>query len=159
MEKKKTKKEKLKLIQELANKLLELVGSSAKAVVSEDEENDAFLVDIQTENEAGLLIGNRGRTLNSIQTALGIIVRRQTGEWERIIVNVADWRERETQRLEELANQVADRAKTTRQPQSLYNLTPSQRRIIHLALADNPEVKTESQGEGKERFLVVSPKE
>lgn len=159
MEKKKTKKEKLKLIQELANKLLELVGSSAKAVVSEDEENDAFLVDIQTENEAGLLIGNRGRTLNSIQTALGIIVRRQTGEWERIIVNVADWRERETQRLEELANQVADRAKITRQPQSLYNLTPSQRRIIHLALADNPEVKTESQGEGKERFLVVSPKE
>jgi len=157
----KTEKEKesaVKLVKELVEQLLTLMGSRAKPAVKEDKENDALVVDIQTEEEAGLLIGNRGRTLSHIQTVLGMMVRQKTGSWKRIIVNVADWREREERRLNELALQTAERVKVTGEPQPLYNLTPSQRRVIHLALAGNSEIQTESHGEGGERYLLVSPK-
>lgn len=152
------KKDNVKLVRGMANQLLDLLGTKAKAKVSEDKENEAVKVDIETEEEAGLLIGNRGETLTSIQSVLGSMVRTETGEWQRIVVNVADWREREEKRLRELAKQTAERAKATGEPQPLYNLTPTQRRIVHLELAEDAEIETESQGEGRERFLVVKPK-
>lgn len=153
------KKDKLAMVEEMANKLLELMGTNAKAQVAEDKENQAVSVDIQTQDEVGLLIGNRGRTLNAIQRMLGMMYRQETGEWQRILVNIADWREKEKGRLEQLARQIAERAKSTGEPQSLYNLTSPERRIIHLVLADDKEVKTESHDEGKDRYLVVHPSE
>jgi spoIIIJ-associated protein len=150
--------DKISVVKEMAEELLRLMGIIATPTVSEDKENDAIIVDIETEEEAGLLIGTRGETLNSLQAVLGMMFRQKTGEWQRIIVNVADWRERQEDRLNELAIQAAERAKTTSDPQPLYNLTSAERRIIHLALADDEDVETESQGEGQERYLVVNPK-
>ena len=115
------------------------------------------MVDIDAKEETGLLIGRRGETLNSIQTILGIMARQKTGEWARIIVNVGDWREKQESHLKELADQAALRAKETGQPQPIYNLSASQRRVIHLALAEDPEVETISEGEGEERYLIVKP--
>ncbi len=156
---KKTKKEenKIILIEELANELINLIGAKAKIKVWEDKENEAFRVDIETE-EVGLLIGHHGETLNSIQTILGMIFRQKTGEWTRIIVNVGDWREKQEEYLKHLAEQTAARVKETGQEQPLYNLSPSQRRIIHLTLSSDPSLETESIGEGRERYLVVRPK-
>lgn len=161
---KKTKKAKngekveTKLVQDLANRLLELMSTQAVAEVGIDEENDAVTVNVKSEDEAGLLIGNRGATLNSLQIILGMMLQRQLGEWKRIMVNVADWREREKERLVQLAQQAAERAKSTGQSQSLYNLSSSQRRIVHLSLSENKYIETESVGEGRDRYLVVSPK-
>lgn len=156
--KKDTKLDKVSVIREMAEELLALMGVSVKPAVSEDKKNEAIVVDIETEEEAGLLIGTRGETLNSIQVILGMMFRQKTGEWQRIIVNVADWRERQEVRLNELAIQVAERAKSSGSPQPLYNLNASERRIIHMALADDKNVETESHGEGRERYLVVNPK-
>jgi len=153
----KVEKDKIALIEETTNELLSLMGTNAKAKVSEDKENEAFRIDIETE-EVGLLIGHHGETLNSIQTILGMIFRQKTGEWTRIIVNVGDWREKQEEYLKHLAEQTAARVKETGQEQSLYNLTPGQRRIIHLTLSSDPELETESIGEGRERYLVVKPK-
>jgi spoIIIJ-associated protein len=145
-------------IEEKVNKLLELMGTKAKATVSEDKENEAFVVDIETEEERGLLIGHHGETINAIQAALGMMVRQEEGEWKRIIVNVGDWRERQEEQLIKLASEVAERAKQTGEPQPLYNLTPAQRRVVHLELSKDTEVTSESTGEGSERYLVVKPK-
>lgn len=156
---KKTKKvNKVKLVSEIADELLKLMGTKATSKVSEDKDADALVVDIETDEEAGLLIGNRGETLNSIQAVIGMIYRQRTNEWIRIIVNVADWRERQTERLKELALQAAKRAKETGEPQTLYNLSPAQRRIVHLILAEEKDTQTESQGEGRGRYLIVSTK-
>lgn len=144
-------------IDKAANELLALMGTQAKAAVAEDKENEAIRVDIATEDETGLLIGRHGETLAAIETALGMMLRQSTGEWQRIIVNVGDWRERQEEHLKEIADQAAQRAVTTGEPQPIYNLTPAQRRVIHLALADSKEVETESEGEGVERYLVVKP--
>lgn len=148
----------LKVLEVIAKKLLELVGSSAKIEIDEDAENESFTVNLKTEEEAGLLIGNRGRTLDAFQTILGLMLMKKTGNWKRVLVNVADWREKETARLEELAQTTAERAKETGEEQPLYNLSSSQRRIIHMALSEDEAIATESRGEGKERYLVVAPK-
>jgi spoIIIJ-associated protein len=154
--KKKDNPSKVDLVKETTDKTLELMGMKAKASVSEDSENEAIRVEIDAKDEAGLLIGNRGRTLQSIQLLVGIIVRNKMGDWVRVIVNVSDWREKEEERLKKLALQVAERAKETGDPQNLYNLSSSQRRIIHLALSDDSLISTESVGEGKDRCLVIS---
>ena len=75
-----------------------------------------------------------------------------------IVVDVSNWREKEEERLISLATITAQRAKDTGEVQYLYNLTPAQRRVIHLTLSENPGVSTESQGEGKDRYLAITPK-
>lgn len=152
-------KEEIKTVEKLTNKLLSLMGISAKAEVEEDTENEAVLVDIQTEDEAGLLIGNRGETIRSLQAILGMMYKQKTGEWQRIVVNVADWREKQENRLRDLAMQAADTARNTGEPQPLYNLNPSQRRTVHMILAEEDGVITQSYGEGEDRYLVVEIKE
>lgn len=151
------KKDKTLLVKEIAKELLELMGTKATPKVSEDKDTESVIVDIETEEEAGLLIGSRGDTLNSLQTIIGMIFRSRYGEWQRIIVNISDWREKQEERLKDLAIQSAKRAKETKEPQNLYNLSPSQRRIVHLTLSEDKKIETESAGEGRERYLIVKP--
>ena len=157
----KTKKEnsKLETVLELANQLLSQMGVSAKAEGTFDEEGNAVSLNIKTESEAGLLIGKRGETLLSLQTVLSLMVKTKLGEWVRIVVNVADWREKEENYLKEMATSSAHRVKQTGEPQALYHLNSGQRRIIHMFLSEDPEVTTESVGEGEERYLLIKPKE
>lgn len=151
-------KDKVPAVQDLASKLLELMGTKAKVYAWEDKENEAVRVDIETDTETGLLIGRHGETLEAIQMILGMMMRQKTDDWTRIVVNVGDWREKQEENLKELAEQAAERAKETGEPQTLYNLTASQRRIIHLKLAEEKDVETESAGEGRERYLIIKPK-
>lgn len=148
----------IEFLDRTSNELLSLMGTKAKATVSEDKENDVLLVNVETADETGLLIGRHGDTLNSIQTILGMMLRQERGEWRRVVVNIGDWREKQESYLNDLAMQAAAKAKETGEPQPLYNLTPAQRRVVHLALSEDPEVETESQGEDSERFLLVRPK-
>jgi len=146
-------------VEKLASKTLKLMGSEAKIVVSHDKKNDAVLVNIKSDEERGLLIGKRGETISAIQYLLSIMVTQELGGWIRVLVNIADWRERQEDTLKDLAIQTAERALETNSSQNLYNLTPAQRRIIHLELSTNSKIETTSEGEGQDRYLKVSPKE
>ena len=130
----------------------------AKAAVEVLEKEDSFSVNLKAEEETGLLIGRHGVTLLSLQAAIGMMLKQKLGEWVRVIVNVGDWRQKEEEHLGGLAEAAAERVKTTGEPQPIYNLTPSQRRIVHLKLSTDPSIATESQGEGEERYLVVKKK-
>lgn len=152
------KKDLTKVLERDANELLKLMGTAATASVLEDSENDAFLVNIEGKDEAGLLIGRHGDTLNSLQMVLGLMLRQKLGEWKRILVNVGDWREKQDEYLKEMAQATAERAKQTGEPQNLYNLSAGQRRVIHLALSEDSEIETVSEGEGAERYLIIRPK-
>ena len=152
------KKDLIKDVQKDANELLALMGTKAKAKAEEDKENDVLFVNIKTEEETGLLIGHHGETLNSLQSVLGLMFRQRTGEWKRMLVNVGDWREKQEEYLKEMARVTAERATQTGEAQNLYNLSASQRRVIHMALSEDKGVETESVGEGDERYLVIKPK-
>mgnify|MGYP001593617778 FL=1 len=155
---KKSTVNRVKVVEETAKELFSLMGSNALIVVEEDKANEAVLVKVTTEEETGLLIGKHGETVFSIQNVLGMIVQKKLGEWIRVVVDVGDWREKQEQRVKDLAYQIVEKAIETGQPQPIYNLTPSQRRVVHMALADNKDVLTESEGEGEDRYLVVKPR-
>lgn len=154
----KKKQDSKTLALEVSEKLLSLMGVTTKPTVEEDLESDTVIVNVGAGEETGLLIGRRGETLQALQTAINLLVRQRLGEWARVVVNVGDWRQKEEERLSSLALSAAQRAKETKEPQALYNLTPSQRRVVHLALSTDKEIETESLGEGAERYLVVKPK-
>lgn len=149
------------LVKETASELLKKMGLQAVVSIKEDLENEALIVQVETE-DAGIFIGRHGETISSFQLILNQIVasvlREEKGtQWPRIIVNCGDYRERQIESLRALALGVADKAKKTGQPQAIYDLTPAQRRIVHMALGEDPLVETKSEGEGRERHLVISP--
>jgi spoIIIJ-associated protein len=149
-----------KLIEDQAHELFSLLGIDSEIQVSKKkaQEGDLYNVSISGREEAGLLIGTHGATLQAIQSFLSLAMRQKMGDWVRIVVDVDGWREKHEDQLKELALQAAERARTTGESQHLYNLTPAQRRVIHLELSKEKGVVTESRGEGEGRYLVVSPK-
>lgn len=153
-------KEKLdskKVLTDLSEELFSLLEVNVKVEVNEVEEG-TFEVNLQTEGETGLLIGFRGENINAIQTILSLMFKGKTGEWARIVVNVGDYRQKQEDKLKDLADQTVARVIESGQAQPIYNLTPAQRRVIHLYLSDNKEVVSSSEGEGDDRYLVISPK-
>lgn len=145
-----------KIVKEQLEKLLDLMDTPSNVEVIEGEE-ESLQVQITSDEAAGLLIGKHGRTVESLELIVNLMFKQKTGEWKRILVNVADWKEKQQERLNDLAKNVAERVKETGKPQYLYNLSSAQRRIIHMLLSDNPEVETISEGDGPERYLIVRP--
>lgn len=145
----------LEALEKVVAELLPLMAVKATAKVLYDKDNEAYNVNIDGGDETGLLIGKKGETLGSIQTVLGVMLKQKTGDWNRIVVNVGDYREKEEDYLKSLAESTAQRVKETGESQNLYNLKPWQRRIVHMHLSENSDVVSESVGEGEERYLVV----
>lgn len=146
-------------VQTITEELFDLLGIEAKIEVTEQSDEEKTLeVQIESPEETGLLIGAHGSTLESIQSFLGMAVRQKLGDWRRIVVNIGDWKEKQEEHLSSLASQAVSRVKSTSEPQRLYNLSPSQRRIIHVLLAQDSEIETESEGEGEDRHLVIKLK-
>ncbi len=146
-------------IKKFAEELLEKTGVEGDVDVSveEQEGEKVYKVQIESLREAGLLIGAHGSTLHAIQSFLAMALKQNTGDWVRVVVDIGDWRQKAETHLTSLAKATAERAKATGEPQPLYNLTPSQRRVVHLALSEEQGVVTESEGEGAARYLVVKP--
>jgi len=145
-----------KLVEKLTKELIKQLGVKAKAEISEDKEG---MLHVQLEtDDPGILIGYHGETLASFQLILGMMVYRKTDEWVRILVNVGDYRERRKESLERMALSAAQKVKFSDEEYALPSMTPAERRIIHLTLADDPEITTESEGEGHNRRVVIKPK-
>ncbi|MBI5448905.1 KH domain-containing protein [Candidatus Gottesmanbacteria bacterium] len=132
---------------------LEVTGDVSVVI----DETGAYRVHIETE-ETGLLIGYHGRTLESFQIILGILVSKQTGEWTKTYVNVGDYREKREEALMLMAQRAAERALAVGRPVELAHLSASERRVIHLTLSGDDRIETESVGDGASRTLLVKPK-
>jgi len=148
--------EKNKIIEQIAKEFLAHLDEKAEISLEEDRENQAIKVKIKTDNP-GALIGFHGKTLSAFQLLLGLMVYRRLGEWQRIIVDVNNYRAEQTERLKKIALNAAQRVKFSGQPVILSPMTPFERRIIHLTLNDFAGVETVSQGEGDQRHIVVRP--
>ncbi|MCX6791596.1 MAG: KH domain-containing protein [Candidatus Gottesmanbacteria bacterium] len=145
--------EKVKQITEDFLKRLDVAGQ----VVVDVDETGAFRVHIETE-ETGLLIGFHGKTLESFQIILGLLVSKELAQWVKVYVNVGDYREKREEALMLMAQHAAQRALAAGRPIELPHLSASERRVIHLTLAGDERVETESVGEGNSRTLLVKPK-
>jgi spoIIIJ-associated protein len=136
--------------------LLKRLGVEGAVSVDIDE-TEAYRVHIETE-ETGLLIGFHGKTLESLQIILGLLVSKALGSWVRVYVNVGDYREKREEALMLMAQQAAERSLAQGRAIELSHLSASERRVIHLTLSGDERVETESIGEGTRRTLLVKPK-
>lgn len=143
-------------VQHITEDLLSKLEVTGSVSVTTDE-TGAFRVNIDSE-ETGLLIGHHGRTLESLQILLTIMVSKALGVWVKTYVNVGDYREKREETLMHMAQRAADRALSLGRSVELMRLSPSERRIVHLTLSGDDRVETESVGEGNSRTLLVKPK-
>lgn len=108
-------------------------------------------------DDLGILIGRRGDTLASLQYIVNLIVGRKLKTKTAFGIDVEGYRRRREQSLKNLALRMADRVKSSGQTMTLEPMPPNERRIVHLALAKDASVITESIGEGENRKVVIYP--
>lgn len=142
----------------VVSKILELLGSSAVCTLrnAHDPQSGGPQIDIEGD-DAGLLIGRRGETLRALQFVVNVIVNKDREDSVRVLLDVEEYRARRQRALSELAERVAAKVAATGRSITLEPMPPAERRIIHLALADNPRVTTESTGWGTDRRISINP--
>jgi spoIIIJ-associated protein len=109
-------------------------------------------------DDLGILIGRRGQTLASLQHIVRLIVANRAKARVPIVIDVEGYKQRRYEALQALARRVAEQVKARGRPFALEPMPAYERRIIHLTLADNPDVTTESTGEGEVRKVVIVPR-
>ena len=108
-------------------------------------------------DDMGVLIGKRGQTLDSLQYLTSIVVNKGRKEYIRVKVDTENYRSRRKVTLENLAKNLAYKAKRTKNPVSLEPMNPYERRIIHSALQNDKYVTTHSEGEDPYRKVIITP--
>jgi len=141
--------------QELLERILELMGEKAKVAGRFDEEDRLSLsIDAQ---DAGLLIGKQGQTLEALQYLLTKMIAKKARRKVRVFIDIESYRARHQEALTQLALKSGEKAKKSGRPVTLNPMNPHDRRIVHLALQGDKEVKTMSRGEGLYKKVVVYP--
>lgn len=107
----------------------------------------------------GLVIGRRGQMLDALQSLVNAVANKGSeGEWVRFVLDAGGYRKRREETLEALALRLAGRAKKQRRRIVLEPMNAMERRIVHMALADDEDIHTHSEGEDPHRRVVIAPK-
>ena len=122
-----------------------------EVTIEEYEGDEGELILDITGDDLAVLIGRHGRTLDSLQFLISSITSRIVGHRYPIVVDVEGYKARQRQKIEDIALNAADKA--VDQDRSIY-----ERRIVHIALRGDDRVETVSEGEGRARRVVVSPR-
>lgn len=122
------------------------------------ETGDALEAEISGEN-AARLAGRDGRTLGAIEVIAYAVLAKHAGRGDlRVRVDVGGFRKRQADTLTKLAERLAVQVAKSGEPHELQPMPPAERRVIHIALKENPDVMSESVGEGAARRLVIRPR-
>ncbi len=136
--------------------LIEAFGTPASVAVEIDEDG-GVLVDV-TGHDLGLLVGQRGATLQAIEELVRTVVQRRTeGHGTRINVDVGGYRAKRRQALAGFAEDLADQVRQTGQERALEPMPASDRKVVHDTVAVIDGVTTVSEGEEPRRRVVVRP--
>jgi spoIIIJ-associated protein len=140
------------------HEIVERIASAIGADVSvSSHERDGVVTVTCSGSDVALFIGKHGQTIDAIQYLANAIARAQ-GEEHEVVVDASGYRARRTATLEGMARRTAQRVSATGRRAELEPMTPVERKIVHEALKDDPEVETASEGSEPNRFVVVFPR-
>jgi len=139
--------------QELLATILTLMGEKAE-VTSKLDEEERLSLHIDTD-DAGLLIGKQGQTLEALQYLLTKMIAKKARRKVRVVIDIESYRARHEEALIQLALKTGEKVKKSGRPITLNPMNPHDRRIIHLALQNDRHIKTMSRGEGLYKKVVV----
>ncbi|MBI4089308.1 MAG: KH domain-containing protein [Candidatus Levybacteria bacterium] len=152
-------KKEIKIIEEITEKLLKLLdveGNFEILEVKGDKEESLDIV-LNTK-DTGVVIGYHGDTLEGLQLVLSLCVARKLGRFIRISVDVGDYKKNRAEWLKTLALETKERVLSEGKEIAIPELKSWERRVVHLLLEGDGEVISESQGEGRDRILIVRPR-
>ena len=152
-------KKEIKVIKGITEKLLKLldVEGDFDLLETKDEDKESIEVVINTK-DTGVVIGYHGDTLEGLQLVLSLCVARALGRFVRISIDVGDYKKNRTEMLKALVAETKARVLSEGKEIAIPELKSWERRVVHLLLEEDKEVLSESQGEGRDRVLVVSPR-
>ena len=143
---------------DVTQSLLSMMEVEASVGITDQDDADSpVVVDIE-DGDLGILIGRRGQSLTALQYIVNFVVSRKLGGNAKVTVDVAGYRRRRQEELENLAIRVADLVKSSNRAITLESMPAIERRIIHIVLRDDPDVTTGSVGFGDARKVVISPR-
>ena len=147
--------ESIDLGKEALQKMADLITEDA--TVEAETKEDRLTLKI-TGGNAGILIGRKGQTLDAMQFLTDKIINRKSEARVRVKVDIEGYMETRKTNLKHLAYKMAEKAKKTGRPTTINQMSAQDRRIVHLALKDDAQVRTQSMGDGYYRRLVIFPK-
>lgn len=151
----------IKKVKEITVEFLTQLGLDPEVEVTVQEEEEIKYINVNLEGEnLSELIGFHGKVFDSIQNILGLIVNKQLDLHEyRLLLEINDYRAQREDYLKQYAQRAAMDVKMNKSTLELTPMNPFERRIIHMVLEDDPEVETESTGEGNDRRVIIKYKE
>ena len=153
---KKTDTEHENIIKEIIKELLEKIGFKCEIEVirTTADEEVTLIFNIQT-NESSFLIGQYGVNLQSIQHLTRLLVRKITNEKINFTLDVNSYRMEKNESIEKLAREASEQCLREKQEVIMRPMSAYERRIVHIKLANNKQIKTESIGDGENRRVLV----
>jgi len=142
----------INVVTEILDTLLGLLGVTGQVEVLSSE----IPLDLNIEgDDLGILIGRRGQTLASLEYITKLMVVGRLKAWIPLTIDIAGYKKRRRDSLQRLALYLAEQVKSRRRAITMEPMPSDERRIVHLTLADNPDVTTQSMGEGENRKVVI----
>jgi spoIIIJ-associated protein len=148
-------KAEIKSIDGIVTDLLKRLGIDGDFELTE---SDGILEVLLKTEETGIVIGYHGEVLDSLQLVLSLMISQKLGRFQRITLEVGDYKKNRGEYLEKLAQQVKEKVITEGREHAVSSLRPWERRIMHMLLKDDADVTSESVGEGKDRVLIIKPR-
>lgn len=146
----------LQVIEQTVTELCEQLGISGTVSVAED--NGSANVVLETE-DTGLVIGYHGEVLDAMQLLSSLMIAKKLDKFVRVSLEVGDYKKNRSSYLEKLAMQTKEKVLSENQEYSLPQLKSWERRIVHMLFQEDQEVESESVGEGRDRVLVIRPRQ
>jgi len=144
------------LTSDIAKFVQTVVGAmGADLMATVEETPEATRINLDGE-DGGVLVRRGGEGLQALQHLVATAFRRQLGDDNRIVVDCNNYRRDKDAELKKMAKFVADKAKSSGAPQEMGPLNPYERRIVHLAIAEDPTVSSESIGDAFMKTVIIS---
>jgi len=146
------------IIKSTTEDLLKTIGFDCEVEVVEEGEDDSRVIcDITMQKDANIIIGQGGENLQALQHLTRLLVRKKTEEIVKFVLDINSYKKDQEGSVIELAKEMAtqaikDKKTVVMRPMSAYN-----RRLVHMLLAENKEIITESVGDDSERRIVIKP--
>src|SRR4051812_30451624 len=149
-------KNNVEITEKAVKKLFSLLTVNSPFSVKETD--DIIEITLEGEEENGILIGYHGETLEALQLITSLCVAKQLGSFHRVSIEIGEYKKNRMEYLQSLVNQTKEQVIAEQTAIPIPNLKSWERRHVHMLLANDTEVMTESSGEGRDRMLTIRPK-
>lgn len=145
------------LIEEVEKLVSDVVGAMGLEARVDVYDAGAFIAADVASDHTALFIGQKGETIDALQYLVNSAIYRERPFVKRVILDAEGYRQRRVEALQGMAHRSARRALRERRTIDLPPMNPSERRVVHIFLRDNPRVTTNSEGSGDNRRVRISP--